>query len=407
MADEYDLKKSEFVCVDYERASHRWSSSGNENGGLLYTTEMQGGASSESWYPTDIEIGCAVCSAPHTVYTHWGKTGGSSCPSGATQLYQGFIAASKYDHSGGGANHLCMHNSAQAPQGASTANHNGALLYGVEYQNMPGLSSVQDRDAGCTVCARSGYSQSYVQWGRMTCDGSGQATEYAGFVMSDHSDHKKSEFICVDPARDGHEYSSSANDNGGLLYLAEFQRTYGRCAKQEPRMRSLQPRCRSLRNAPHVLAFPFLVCTGMRQTKISDASRARLRNLCTRGGAPKPAGNRLQGCTRASWPPHGIITRAAATTSCVCTIHPNLVVATTATVDVFSRSSLPRSIRLHRGSLRNCGGKITKLHVRCAWRLAPCRPTCNGAVTAAQMATRLSRLLTESEPPHPIRVWQL
>merc|ERR1712048_1385555 len=41
MADHYSYKKSEYICVDWDRAPHMRSSNSNHNGGLLYTTEMQ------------------------------------------------------------------------------------------------------------------------------------------------------------------------------------------------------------------------------------------------------------------------------------------------------------------------------------------------------------------------------
>ena len=64
MGTHYSQHKSEHVCVDYARMGHQYSDSGDQNGGLLYTTEMEGGAIDESAYPHDHEVGCAVCSVP-------------------------------------------------------------------------------------------------------------------------------------------------------------------------------------------------------------------------------------------------------------------------------------------------------------------------------------------------------
>ena len=54
--------KAEWLCVDYERSVHRWSSNSDDNGGLLYTTEMEAGSAATELYPANKEVGCAVCS---------------------------------------------------------------------------------------------------------------------------------------------------------------------------------------------------------------------------------------------------------------------------------------------------------------------------------------------------------
>ena len=127
MASHYTHSKSEYVCVDRERAVHSRSSGANENGGLLYFTEMERGSADEV-YPHNREVGCSVCSVRSgtgSVYSHWGST---TCPSGAEVLYSGFMATSHYTHGGSGANMLCMHPSPQYPAGYSDGDQNGALL---------------------------------------------------------------------------------------------------------------------------------------------------------------------------------------------------------------------------------------------------------------------------------------
>jgi len=62
MSNFYSQYKGESVCVDLARAIHRRSESANHDGGLLYTTEMEPGASDETLYPPNIELACAVCS---------------------------------------------------------------------------------------------------------------------------------------------------------------------------------------------------------------------------------------------------------------------------------------------------------------------------------------------------------
>merc|ERR1711998_185026 len=107
-----------------ERQGHKASSTGNQQGSLLYATEMEGGSADESQYPHDREISCVACGAKGAVYTRWGK---KTCGSTATTLYTGFIAGAYYTNTGGGYNHLCMHPQPEYPEGYSTGNQNGNL----------------------------------------------------------------------------------------------------------------------------------------------------------------------------------------------------------------------------------------------------------------------------------------
>merc|ERR1712224_876248 len=66
MATHYSQKKSEFVCVDWERAIHSTSSNSNHNGGLLYTTELEGGSAGDE-YSHDTELSCAVCTSTKNI----------------------------------------------------------------------------------------------------------------------------------------------------------------------------------------------------------------------------------------------------------------------------------------------------------------------------------------------------
>lgn len=223
MANHYTQQKSQYICVDWERAAHSTSSTADHNGGLLYTTEMQTSTYSsgdQTQYGHDRELSCVVCSSPFApVYTRWGSR---SCPSGATRLYEGFVANDYYTHSGSGVNYLCMHPSPQWPTGMSNGNQNGALLYGVEYQNTGAVDKNHDKDAGCAVCQSKGTRVPYVQWGRKTCT-NGHSLQYYGLIMANHYTYRKAEYICVDWDRAPHLRSSNSNHNGGLLYTTEMQ----------------------------------------------------------------------------------------------------------------------------------------------------------------------------------------
>jgi len=133
------------------------------------------------------------------------------------------MASGAYNHNGSGYNELCMHPQGEKVAGASGGNQNGALLYGVEYENTGAVDKNHDKDAACVVCQhKSPERVPYVQWGRKTCS-NGHKTEYYGVIMSDHHNHKKSEFICVDWERAFHKTNNNGNQNGGLLYTTEME----------------------------------------------------------------------------------------------------------------------------------------------------------------------------------------
>merc|ERR1711959_117752 len=86
MATHYSQRKSRFICVDFERAVHARSSNANNNGALLYTTEMEQGSSNKNQYGHDRKISCVVCAAPKfSVYTRWGSL---QCKGTAKLLYK-------------------------------------------------------------------------------------------------------------------------------------------------------------------------------------------------------------------------------------------------------------------------------------------------------------------------------
>ena len=64
MSNSHTQKKGESMCVDLERARHAASDGHNHDGGLLYTSEMEGGSSDEEKYPHNREVACAICARP-------------------------------------------------------------------------------------------------------------------------------------------------------------------------------------------------------------------------------------------------------------------------------------------------------------------------------------------------------
>merc|ERR1712048_630243 len=152
------------------------------------------------------------------VYTRWGE---AKCPSGTRRLYAGWIGGGAHNQNGSGANLMCMHPEPQKPDGASTGNQNGALIYGTEYENTGAVDKNHDKDAGCVVCEKVGVGSVYVQWGRTQC--SKHTTEYKGLIMASRYTNQKSEFICVDLERAFHSENNNGNQNGALLYTTEME----------------------------------------------------------------------------------------------------------------------------------------------------------------------------------------
>ena len=221
MADHYKHKKSTFICVDWERGYHRENNNGNQNGGLLYTSEVESGSAGDE-YGHDIEVSCAVCAGllkNTAVYTRWGSL---KCPSGTRQIYDGWVGGGAHNQNGSGANLMCMHPEPQQPEGASTGNQNGALIYGTEYENTGAVDKNHDNDAGCAVCEKMGVVSVYVQWGRKTCTNADK-TEYYGIIMAQHYTQQKGEFLCVDWERAVHKENNNGNQNGALLYTTEME----------------------------------------------------------------------------------------------------------------------------------------------------------------------------------------
>jgi hypothetical protein len=132
-------RRSEFICVDYEHAGTSPTPEDHRQG-FLYTTEIQIESDFHNRLPEpyhhNTEAGCAVCSAPGSVYTRWGAT---SCHNAANDvslrtLYSGVVLGSHYQHPGSGANYLCFHEHPDAaPRGAlggasADANRDGGML---------------------------------------------------------------------------------------------------------------------------------------------------------------------------------------------------------------------------------------------------------------------------------------
>ena len=175
-------------------------------------------------YPTNHELGCAVCLAPKTTsYVRWGS---SSCPAGSNKLYTGYAAGSWYDHSGSGYNTLCLHPEPEPLQSStSDAETYSARVYGTEYESTGYKKNPKENhDALCTVCSLAdGAEDVYTQWGRADGCSNGHETLYTGMAMANYYNQQKSEWVCVDNEH-ATRAGSSNNEGANHWYPTEVSR---------------------------------------------------------------------------------------------------------------------------------------------------------------------------------------
>jgi len=164
------------------------------------------------------------------IYVRWGR---NTCPNSATVLHTGYVGKGHYQHTGSGANYLCLHNKPVWGSGTLAGDQDlAAFIYGVEYQlgqgggykkDYPfnydniGGRDLHDNDAVCAVCYNGGANDVYMVAGRPDCPSADMTLEYTGYLVSERYTHYRGEFVCLDTspeARPGGE----ADLNGGLFY---------------------------------------------------------------------------------------------------------------------------------------------------------------------------------------------
>ena len=176
--------------------------------------------------------GGVTCAAEKSgiVFTRWGR---GSCPTGSTLVYAGYQAGHSHDQGGSGANQLCLSNDPKWLN-FSDGNHNGALVYGTEYEmggyGLAGVSpfnGLHDYSAPCAVCLDTRFTTQLMIPGTYTCP-SGWTNMYYGYLMSEHFTHASTEYVCVDYQAE--KIGSVANHNGNLLYPTEIECGSLQCA---------------------------------------------------------------------------------------------------------------------------------------------------------------------------------
>ena len=98
------------------------------------------------------ETGPAGPTSGGVVYTRWGR---KSCPTGAELVYEGITGGSNWDHSGGGANHVCL--PARNPQYLSEhVPLHYSYMYGTKFFQVNGIfPGKHNHNVPCAVCYSS------------------------------------------------------------------------------------------------------------------------------------------------------------------------------------------------------------------------------------------------------------
>ena len=223
--------KGEYICVD-RTAKARSGSPTNSNQGRLFPTETECGELPCGPYTQDREVACAVCSmstsSEVSAFTDWGR---KSCPGQAEIVYEGYAAASYYSYEGSGANMVCLTSKPKYHQ-YSDGNHNGALLYGVEYQvSLPSYSQLSGHRIPCSVCLAYRANTIMIP-GRLDCPVD-WSMQYSGYLTGSYYSHKsKINWECLD---ENSESGGSSGSVGGYLYQTEIECGSIKCRNQEDR----------------------------------------------------------------------------------------------------------------------------------------------------------------------------
>ena len=131
------------------------------------------------------------------VYVRWGRT---VCPSdqGTELVYSGRAGGSRYNHQGGGANHLCLPPDPDHLQFTSGTQGNN-LIYGVEYRlstSQP-LRNVNYHNVPCAVCHVTTRATLLMIPAKVNCP-TNWTTEYTGYLMTAYRTNYRSTYECID-----------------------------------------------------------------------------------------------------------------------------------------------------------------------------------------------------------------
>ena len=154
-------------------------------------------------------------------YIRWGRT---TCPQAAgTQLvYSGRAAGTGHGHKGGSAEYICLPDNPDYITGRNGV-QGSSSLHGAEYEVAAGQPIVrhlrQNHNVPCAVCYASTRVAMLMIPAKTQCPSS-WTLEYVGYLMTDHHNHRRTMFTCMD--KDAESIPGEAGDtNGALFYHVE------------------------------------------------------------------------------------------------------------------------------------------------------------------------------------------
>ena len=153
------------------------------------------------------------------VYTRWGKT---VCPQGATLVYAGRAAGTKYNMEGGTSDTLCMPETPQYLSTDTTATHI-AQLRRAEYETLgtstTPLNNLLQANIPCAVCHTDTKLSVLTVPAHYTCP-NGWSMEYNGYLMTEgeYSDRQHKSTLCVDKDAEAVPGSEAGTDPA-LIHL--------------------------------------------------------------------------------------------------------------------------------------------------------------------------------------------
>lgn len=165
------------------------------------------------------EAATAAPGVSGVTYIQWGKK--RCTATGVQTLYSGVAAGPHYTNPGGGANTQCLPLNPEWDK-FKDGHQGGAYIYGTEYELSfkPFVNqALHDHDVPCALCYASTKNSQFMLPAKKTCP-SGWTNAYYGYLMAEHTSHKRSMFVCVDYSAEA-TTGSHPNHNGNLLYLVE------------------------------------------------------------------------------------------------------------------------------------------------------------------------------------------
>ena len=130
-------------------------------------------------------------------------------------VYSSKVGGSYVSHQGGGGNAQCLPDD---PEYFKTigGTQNLGFMYGTEHKLTDSLvGSSHNTDVVCAVCYVPTRNVAYTLPAKYTCP-TGWTREYHSYLMSEHYNHHRSTFSCVDESLSS--VNGSGNNNNGFLF---------------------------------------------------------------------------------------------------------------------------------------------------------------------------------------------